>query len=178
MGAIEALTVYAGRDAFDDLVASYRMPHFGTFTQNIIRQLARRLPRNRIGKLVSGWMRSYVRRCAKGPVDVEVLGMRMRLNLEGDRRTFNFFDVGANVGTHSLFVARRFGAAARIIAIVANPELIPRVEDNIAHNDCTTVSIERFAVFDKPGELTLIHRWQQPRRYIGRSRASGARQET
>jgi hypothetical protein len=158
-------------------------------------------------------MRSYVRRSAKGSVDVEVLGMRMRLNLEdnacerrlmvtpqffdpvgfdlldrqareaaarkdGDWRTFNFVDVGANIGTYSFFVARRLAAAARIIAIVTNPELIPRVEDNIAHNDCTTVSFERFAVFDKAGELTLIHRWQQPRRYIGRSRASGARQET
>ena len=75
---------------------------FGTFPvtrlQHCVTGLGRTLPRNRVGRRLSGWLRALAQGTAAGPVDMEVLGVRMRLYLDNnasERRllvTPHFFD--------------------------------------------------------------------------------------
>jgi len=115
------------------------------------------------------------------PVDIEALGVRMRLypynnNCEKKvlftpqyfdaeeldflkdriRDGFTFVDVGANVGAYSLFVAAKAGLNARILAIEPQPDVFDRLAYNIGQNPFGTIKAVACAVADKPGELTLF----------------------
>jgi FkbM family methyltransferase len=127
-------------------------------------------------------LRHLAIRSLKGaPVDVEALGARMRLypynNLcekkvlftpqffDPEERAmlearigehFSFVDIGANVGTYSLFVAARAGGSARILAVEPQPDIFDRLTFNIRQNPFGTIKAVAWAVADKDGELTLF----------------------
>jgi len=157
---------------------------FGAFPPTRLQKgamaIGRRLPRNYFGRRVSGFLRSLLRRVGDQPVDLEVLGVRMRIHLDNnacERRLlvtphffdpaeleilksrikpgFRFVDLGANVGAYSLFVARRAGRKARILAIEPQPEILERLKTNIALNGFS-IDVAPVAILEKEGEAELV----------------------
>jgi FkbM family methyltransferase len=154
---------------------------FGTFPptrlQAIVRDIGRRLPKNWPGLRFSGWLRSLLQRTARRPIDVTVLGQRMRLHL-GDnaceRRLmvtpqffdpveleilrkamssdFHFVDLGANVGAYSIFVGTLAGPGARILAVEPQQALLVRLNENIALNNLD-IRVAPVAVGDREGTI-------------------------
>lgn len=158
-------------------------PPFGAYAptrgQRAILWLGGRLPRNYAGARLAGWLRSLLQRTADGPLDREVLGVRMRLHLNGnatERRLavtphffdpeelallralatpgFQFVDMGANVGTYSLVIEQIAGAGARILAIEPHPLAITRLRANMALNQ-SAIHVAPVAVSDRDGEISL-----------------------
>ena len=156
---------------------------FGAFPPNHVQRLiirvGRRLPNNWIGKRLAAWSRSFAKRVATGPVDVEVLGVRMRLHLNNnasERRLFvtpqlfdpndlatlaskissdfSFVDLGANVGTYALQVARLAGSTAKILAVEPHPIAAQRLRVNVALNGYN-IEVAQAAVADYDGWLEL-----------------------
>jgi len=64
-------------------------------------------------------------------------------------------DVGANVGVHTVRLAKLAGQDGRVIAIEPNPEIIGRAERNVALNGLETVTIINAAASDQPGQMQL-----------------------
>ena len=154
---------------------------FGTYpptlVQSAVRGIGERLPANWPGKRISGWLRHYLQVTARAPIDVTVLGQRMRLRL-GDnacerrlmvtphffdpgelailrgmmRPDFQFVDVGANVGVYSLFVGNLAGGDARILAIEPQQEMLDRLRENIALNGLN-VQVAPVGVSDHDGVI-------------------------
>lgn len=160
-----------------------RSPPFGAFApswmQRAIMGAGAQLPRNYIGRRVSGWLRSLLQAISRNPVDIDVLGMKMRLVLHGnagERRLavtpqffdstelsvlasavhddFRFVDLGANVGVYSLFVATRAPGRCRVLAIEPHPAAIERLRENSALNG-VEIEIQPFAVGDHEGTVVL-----------------------
>jgi len=52
-----------------------------------------------------------------------------------------FIDVGANIGSFTLPVARHLGASGRVIAIESSPKVFPYLRQNVALNALTNVSL-------------------------------------
>lgn len=117
------------------------------------------------------------------PVDIEALGVQMRLHPDGNvcekrvlftpqyfdpferelltgrarqREGFRFIDIGSNIGAYSLCVAAAAGPGARILAVEPQPEIFSRLTFNIAQNPFGSVKAIACALADKPGELTLF----------------------
>ncbi|MEN3931488.1 FkbM family methyltransferase [Microvirga sp. W0021] len=159
---------------------------FGTYAPHgFVRRVlncTRGLPKTWLAQRFSYFLRTLAIRALKGaPLDVETLGVKMRLfpynnvcekrilfapqnfdsvelGILAERITegFRFIDVGANIGAYSLFVAARSDGAARILAIEPQPEIFDRLVYNIAQNPFGTIKAFSCAVADKPGELTLF----------------------
>jgi FkbM family methyltransferase len=55
-------------------------------------------------------------------------------------------DVGANVGWHTLLMARLVGDRGRVLAVEANPSVRMQLEENIRLNRCSQVQVFPFAV--------------------------------
>jgi FkbM family methyltransferase len=154
---------------------------FGTYAPNAlqaaVRNIGGRLPRNWPGRRFSGWLRFLLQATARRPIDVTVLGQRMRLHLEDNacerrlmvtpqffdpeeldilravvRPGFHFVDLGANVGTYSLFVGRLARPGARILAIEPQQQMLTRLRENIALNNLD-IRVAPVAVADRDGEL-------------------------
>lgn len=148
-------------------------------SQRLAIRLGQRLPPTYLGQRVAGWIRGYVQASAESPVDVEVLGVRMRLRLNDnscERRLFvtphffepaslnqlsrrlkanvRFVDVGANIGTYALLAAQAGGKGAKVLAIEPNPNLVNRLRENIFLNDFE-VAVEQVAASDFNGKTTL-----------------------
>lgn len=157
---------------------------FGTYAPTSFQRgamaIGRRLPRNYLGRRVSAVLRSLVHRLASQPVDVEVMGVRMRTHLDNnacERRLlltphffdpvelailktrvgpgFHFVDLGANVGAYSLIVARWSGGEARILAIEPQPDMVERLKTNISLNGFD-IDVAAVAIVDKQGAAQLI----------------------
>jgi len=143
--------------------------------QNAVRNIGQHLPRNWPGQRFSGWLRFLVHSTSSQPIDVTVLGQRMRLRLEDNacerrlmvtpqffdpeeleilrsvaRPDFHFVDLGANVGTYSIFVGRLAGPDARILAIEPQDVMLERLRENIALNELN-IRIAAVAVADREG---------------------------
>ncbi|MDR1827045.1 MAG: FkbM family methyltransferase [Methylobacteriaceae bacterium] len=148
---------------------------------------------DRIGLFPDSW---GGRRCAyflrylallalKGkPVDVERLGVRMRLYpyhnvcekrilftpqyfdprereilaefIAGTSGEFHFIDIGSNVGAYALFAAHSAGVRARVLAVEPQPEIFNRLVYNIQQNQEGSIKAVSCAVADRSGELTLF----------------------
>jgi FkbM family methyltransferase len=154
---------------------------FGTYPptllQTAVREIGGRLPHNWPGKRLSGWLRYLLQATARRPIDVTVLGQRMRLHL-GDnacerrlmvtphffdpdelkilrasiRPDFQFIDLGANVGVYSVFVGTLAGPGARVLAIEPQEQMLRRLRENIALNGLN-VQVAPVAVSDHEGEI-------------------------
>ncbi|HVB89336.1 MAG TPA: FkbM family methyltransferase [Beijerinckiaceae bacterium] len=144
--------------------------------------LTRRCPASWAGKRGAFILRGLAVKALGGrPLDVEALGVRMRLyprNNTCEKRLlftpqyfdlqertllasrivddFVFIDIGANVGGYALFVAARAGPRARILAIEPQPEIFERLVYNVSQNPFSMVKALDCAVADRPGEVTLF----------------------
>jgi FkbM family methyltransferase len=122
-----------------------------------------------------------VRALRGAPVDVETMGVNMRLyphnNIcekrilftpqyfdEAERALifarltpdFTFIDVGANVGGYALSIAARAGPRARVLAVEPQPDIYERLVYNIRQNPFATVKAIDCAISDEDGEITLF----------------------
>lgn len=143
--------------------------------QSAVREIGRRLPKTWPGLRFSGWLRSLLKATYRRPIDVEVLGQRMRLRLSDNacerrlmvtpqffdpaelailramvRPGFQFVDLGSNVGTYSIFVGKLAGPGARILAVEPQEALLKRLRENIALNELD-IRIAPVAVGDREG---------------------------
>lgn len=66
-----------------------------------------------------------------------------------------FVDIGANVGTYSLFVAARAGPGARVIAFEPHPRTFAKLAYNLAANGASTVDARNLAIAGEAGTMTL-----------------------
>jgi FkbM family methyltransferase len=64
-------------------------------------------------------------------------------------------DVGANVGVHSIRLAKLAGRGGEVIAIEPNPEVMRRAGRNVALNGLETVRLINAAASDQAGEMQL-----------------------
>lgn len=154
---------------------------FGAYRPNQLQRavtaIGRRLPLNWPGMRFSGWLRFLLQTTSTQPADLIVLGQRMRLHL-GDnacerrlmvtpqffdpeelailrsvvRPGFQFIDLGANVGTYSIFVGCLAGPGARILAIEPQATLLKRLKDNIALNGLD-IRVAPVAIADYEGMI-------------------------
>ena len=62
-------------------------------------------------------------------------------------------DVGANVGWHTLLMARLVGETGRVLAAEANPSVRKRLEDNLKLNRFQQVEIIPYAIADTEGTV-------------------------
>ena len=70
-------------------------------------------------------------------------------------RPFVFFDLGANVGLFSFFVASRTGPEATIFAFEPEPESARRFRFNLASNPGLPIRLSATAIGDGPDDLFL-----------------------
>jgi FkbM family methyltransferase len=125
-------------------------------------------------------LRSLLSRVRTAPLDLEVLGQRMRLhpgNNACEKRLivtpqffdpdelaflktrikpgFIFVDIGSNVGTYTVFTALRGGPSARVIAIDPNEIVLERLRFNVAANGLENVRVLQTALGDSEGTAEL-----------------------
>ena len=67
-----------------------------------------------------------------------------------------FLDVGANIGTYSLFVAARTGASARIEAFEALPRMAERLRENFRRNGLDQATVHQVAVGATAGRVGFL----------------------
>ncbi|QYU69239.1 FkbM family methyltransferase [Leptolyngbya sp. 15MV] len=77
-----------------------------------------------------------------------------RAFIRREARTGVFFDVGANIGFWSLYLARHF-RQSRIIAIEANPKTAELLRQNIARNAYPNVEVVETGVGPEVGQFEL-----------------------
>lgn len=160
-------------------------PPFGALAPNPLQAaliaLVRAAPARGLGRLITSPVRRLLMASLSGPIDVETLGFKARLdprdNLSDKRAAlipaafdaaeravladaitpgFVFIDAGANTGLYSLFVAARAGPAARIVAIEPQPGVKERLAFNIAANGfADRIRVVACALAEGPGEAIL-----------------------
>ncbi|AMA60981.1 FkbM family methyltransferase [Bradyrhizobium sp. CCGE-LA001] len=125
------------------------------------------------------WMSRLVNLLRGGPVDVQYQGASFRLYHQGSATErgalFNpdynldeldflrqhtpvggtFVDVGANVGTFALVMARQVGANGKVVAIEPHPLTYGRLAFNHAASHATQVRLVQAAAGDNDGELMI-----------------------
>jgi FkbM family methyltransferase len=140
----------------------------------------RRMPANWFGQRLALALRHHAKRTCVGPLDVEALGVRLRLHPEDnfcenrllfmpqyyDPQEFAFLgrvlgptscfvDIGANVGIYSLMAAKRCAPLGRVLAVEPDPVTFSRLVTNLALNDLAQVQARQLAVGARPGVLHL-----------------------
>lgn len=125
------------------------------------------------------WMSRLVNLLRDGPVDVQYQGASFRLYHQGSATErgalFNpdynldeldflrqhtpdggvFVDVGANVGTFALVMARQVGPAGKVVAIEPHPLTFGRLSFNHAASRANQVRLVQAAAGDSDGELMI-----------------------
>ncbi|MCU0955590.1 MAG: FkbM family methyltransferase [Hyphomicrobium sp.] len=142
--------------------------------------LGHRLEPTRFGKRVASFIRSTLRRLRTDPVDLEVIGQKMRLHADNNacekrlmvtpqffdpfdpaelsflmsqlHPSFVFLDIGSNVGAYSVFVAKNAGPGARVLAVDPNEIVLKRLAFNAAANGLSNIQ----AVQAARGGKTLL----------------------
>lgn len=155
---------------------------FGTYrAEGLVRAAWRLADRHDLSKGLRKRIRALVSRFFRGPYDAEADGLKFRLypgqNYD-DRKILSkgrlperaehkllkpylssgtvFVDVGANIGSYSLFAA---DAGARVLAVEANPETAQKLAFNISANAKTDIELVNVAIGAEEGTLAL---WQEP----------------
>jgi len=64
-------------------------------------------------------------------------------------------DIGANIGIHTLHMARRVGRQGRVLAFEPNVVVREELEKNISINKITNVSVLKVALWERGGEETF-----------------------
>lgn len=65
-------------------------------------------------------------------------------------------DAGANIGTHTLIMAKLVGLEGAVLAFDPDPKSVKRLTQNIALNNLTNTKIFQLGLSDKPGTLTFF----------------------
>lgn len=155
---------------------------FGTYpAERLVRAAWRLADRHDLSKGLRKRIRALVSRIFKGPYDLEAEGLKFRIypgeNYD-DRKILAkgrlperaehkllaphlgqgriFVDVGANIGSYSIFAA---GLGAEVIAIEANPQTAAKLGFNVLANGLETVRLVNSAVGPQDDTLPL---WQEP----------------
>ncbi|MCK1744384.1 FkbM family methyltransferase [Bradyrhizobium sp. 139] len=125
------------------------------------------------------WLSRLINLLRGGPVDVQYQGASFRLYHQGSATErgalFNpdynldeldflrqhtpadgvFVDIGANVGTFALVMARQVGSAGKVVAIEPHPMTFARLSFNRAASKATQVHLVQAAAGDSDGELMI-----------------------
>lgn len=134
-------------------------------------------------------LRKYIARRFKGPFDVEFDGIKWRLYPEEnycDRSIFArqklpeaaehaalkdhikpgmiFVDIGANIGSYSLFVARHANNQAQIVALEPHPDTIGKLRYNLKANAVVSAVVLQLASGPK---RTIMPLWSDGGSNIG-----------
>lgn len=129
------------------------------------------------------WVRKPLKNSFQEWADVEVWGLRLRISPKGnlseqrlllmpqhlDSREREilaqelagggvFFDIGANAGVYSLWMASRGIVGLRIEAFEPDPILCERLKFNLAENELSSVTLNEHALGAETGELILARR--------------------
>ena len=156
-------------------------PPFGAFTPNAAQQAIISLAQR--SRLKRGAFRPMLSRLVNllraGPVDVQYQGASFRFSHQASATErgalFNpdynleeldflrqhtpgsgvFVDVGANVGTYAMVLARHVGAGGRVIAIEPHPVTQARLAFNTAASGFTQATLVAAAAGDADGELMI-----------------------
>lgn len=153
---------------------------FGTYkAEGLVRSAWRLADRHDLSKGLRKRIRALVSKMFKGPYDTEVEGLRFRIypsqNYD-DRKILAkgrlperaehkllrpylnantvFVDVGANIGSYTLFAA---SCGAEVLAVEANPDTAAKLRFNVKANDMTKVALAEVAIGDCEGTLSLWH---------------------
>lgn len=154
---------------------------FGTFAPNAAQAAIIRLAQG--SGLKRGafrpWMSRLVNLLRGGPIDVQYQGASFRFYHQGSATErgalFNpdynldeldflrrhtpgggtFVDVGANVGTFALVMARHVGTGGKVVAIEPHPLTFGRLSFNHAASKTTQVRLVQAAAGDSDGELMI-----------------------
>ncbi len=143
-------------------------------------KLCHRLPAGAGWRRLALWLRKPLKSCLRGPVDIEVWDLQLRLVPQGnlseqrllmmpqfldpdEREALDeelkeggvFLDIGANAGIYSLWVASRPGQNARVEAFEPDPDLCARLQENLARNNLTNVRLHRYALGEEEGTVHL-----------------------
>lgn len=148
--------------------------------KNGVMNFTRSLPDNWLGRRLGFTLRKLVHGGRSIPVDTEVFGQKLRLypfdnkcekrviclpqffdpserqalaDFAKEKDTFNFIDLGSNVGLYSLFIDS-LDKKGQIIAIEADPYIYSRLRYNIDNNQ-TKITAHNIAVSDNNGTITL-----------------------
>ena len=142
--------------------------------------LGHAMPKTWAGRRVTSLIRSFLKRWSQHPIDAIRLGSRMRLYPRGNasekrlmtspqffdpvelrvlegvlRPDFVFFDIGANVGAYTLFVANRVGRDATVVAAEPHPAALARLRCNLDLNGLDWVRVAPVALAESTGTLSL-----------------------
>jgi FkbM family methyltransferase len=154
---------------------------FGAFAPNAAQAAIIRLAQR--SQLKRGafrpWLSRLVNLMRAGPVDVQYQGASFRFHHQGSATErgalFNpdynleeldflrrhtpeggvFVDVGANVGTFALVMARHVGPQGKVIAIEPHPTTFARLSFNTRASGSTQVRLVQAAAGDSDGELLI-----------------------
>jgi FkbM family methyltransferase len=154
---------------------------FGTFAPNSAQAAIIRLAQR--SGLKRGafrpWLSRLVNLMRGGPVDVQYQGASFRFYHQGSATErgalFNpdynldeleflrrhtpaggvFVDIGANVGTFALVMARQVGSSGKVVAIEPHPMTFARLSFNHAASQATQVRLVQAAAGDTDGELMI-----------------------
>jgi FkbM family methyltransferase len=154
---------------------------FGTFAPNALQRMViaaahgSGLKRGAFRPLLSRLVNLF----GSGPIDAVYQGASFRLHHQGSATErgvlFNpdynlpeldflreyaspggvFVDIGANVGTYAMALARRVGAGGRVIAIEPHPVTVQRLTFNARASNLSNVTIVAAAAGDVEGELMI-----------------------
>lgn len=68
---------------------------------------------------------------------------------------FNFIDIGANCGVYTLHLANKADMASKFVAVEPQPEMLRRLQFNLAANSLSSVTVRDVAISDAPGQVTF-----------------------
>ena len=155
---------------------------FGTYkAEGVVRAAWKLADRHELSASLRKRLRALVSRLFKGPYDTEADGLKFRIypgqNYD-DRKILAkgrlperaehklltpyltpgtiFVDVGANIGSYTLFAA---SCGAEVLAVEANPETAAKLAFNIQANGLNRVTLAEVAIGDQSGTLSL---WSEP----------------
>ena len=86
--------------------------------------------------------------------DIELIKSIIRIQLE-EKDFVKFYDVGANIGTHTVALAREFGNKINIRSFEAQRQVYYMLCGNVALNGLENVICHHYAVSDQPGLLPI-----------------------
>lgn len=146
----------------------------------LLRKVTLSLPQMRgSGVIVNRLIKPLYCRKTRPPVWAEVNGLQMLLDPQEcvdsgllfmphlyDRDELNylkenlkpggvFVDVGANIGVYTLIASQAVGSSGTVLSIEADPSNFKKLQENVAKNNCTSVTPVNVGVSDKVEMLAL-----------------------
>ncbi|MEY3395634.1 MAG: hypothetical protein RL346_1870 [Verrucomicrobiota bacterium] len=144
-------------------------------------RLLHALPATKFMRRLALWLRKPLKKTLKGWVDIRVWGLHLRLrstgNLSEQRVIYmpqyfdsverheiakalqaggTFFDIGANAGAYSLWVASLQLPGVRIEAFEPDPKLCESLHFNLRSNSIDSVRVHGVALGNRDGLVSLL----------------------